>query len=111
MVGHWQAPARRAAVRLGMGITMSDKQQIGRLAFRLEGEIINAYWADQDTMEGAILLGSFRARLADLEPKLWEGFKTLMRAAMDVVLLTEVGTAGEWGGEERAPEHERSGRA
>ena len=90
---------------------MTDKQQIGRLAFRLEGEIINAYWADQDTMDGAILLGSFRARLADLEPKLLEGFKALMRAAMDTVLLLEIGAAGEWGGEEKAPEHERSERA
>ncbi len=37
---------------------MEQKKEVGRLAFRVEGDNWNAYFAKQDTMAGAIFMGS-----------------------------------------------------
>jgi len=73
--------------------------EAGRLAFRQEGEMCNAYWAPRQTsMEGALLLGSIRMNLA-VEPRgaLKEGFMALMKRTC-------------WNPAQVAPERERSGR-
>jgi len=40
-----------------------------RLAFRVEGEMWNAYAAPRDSMEGAFLLGSIHARAVENEQR------------------------------------------
>ena len=85
--------------------------QIGRLAFRREGERVNAYWAQTHTMKAAVLIGSIIVSVCDAEPELFDRFKTLMRDAFAGVVFRSVGVRPEWGGEQAAPEHERAGRA
>jgi hypothetical protein len=84
---------------------------IGRLAFRHEGESINAYWAELGTMQDAMLLGTILQTLCDSQPGLFDKFKTLMREAMGEAVFQVTGIRPEWGGEESAPENERSGHA
>jgi hypothetical protein len=56
--------SRRHAGNL-KGAVMTDKlMQVGRLAFREEGEYWNAYFAAEHTMDGALLLGSIRLGVA-----------------------------------------------
>lgn len=84
--------------------------ELGRLAFREEGEFWNAYWARrQDSMEDAILLGSIRMNLAKGGAR--EGFLTLMQAAFDVIAADVTGQTPTWGKLKAAPENERSGNA
>ena len=91
---------------------MSDQQvKVGRLAFRREGERINAYWAKPDTMAQSVMIGSILVSVCDADEKVWEGFKDLMRDAFSGIVFQEIGIRPIWGGEESAPEHERAGRA
>lgn len=89
---------------------MTDRQQIGRLAMRHEGEWWNAYYALTDTMEGAALLGSIRMTLV-ADPKRKHAFMDLMRDAVGALLKDATGVSPGWGGEHPAPEHERAGNA
>jgi hypothetical protein len=87
---------------------MSDeKKQVGRLAFRKEGEWVNAYWAMPDTMEGAIHLGSMKVGMLDKDPALFEMYRELIRIGASKLLDMP---AADWI-TEAAPEHERSGSA
>ena len=45
---------------------MSNKiSQIGRVAFRVEGENWNAYWALPDTMKGALFIASTKFAIVE----------------------------------------------
>lgn len=84
----------------------------GRLAFRVEGEMWNVYWAPQQTsMDGAVPLGSLRMSLARV-PALKDAFMQLMKDSLEVAAKDALGTEiHHWGDPARAPERERSGRA
>lgn len=49
-----------------------------RLAFKIEGDFINCYYAQMDTLSGAVLLGSLRHGLAEQDNTLWQGWKLMM---------------------------------
>jgi len=86
-------------------------EQIGRLAMRVEGDRWNAYYALPDTMEEPIFLGSIRmgAVTNDLARK--QAFMDMMRDIVSDIIEQNTGIRPQWGGPERAPEHERSGSA
>jgi hypothetical protein len=80
-----------------------------RIAFRSEGEYVNCYFADEHTMEGAMLLGSLKRSLAELGA--FQPWRELMQEAMRAVTQDALGVACEFPDEPHpAPEHERAGR-
>jgi hypothetical protein len=83
----------------------------GRIAFRVEGEWWNAYWApSQENMEGAVHLASIRMSLAE-DPAVKNGFMSLMRSGFEWSLkATGVRERPSWNDPQPAPERERAGR-
>lgn len=79
-----------------------------RLAFREEGEFVNCYLADMGTMEGAKLLASMRKPILD---EVWQEWKKLMQKQLTAAIAEVFGDIVDHFEEERAPEHERNGRA
>jgi hypothetical protein len=55
-----------------------DKKPPYRLAFKLTGDFIECYYAEIDTMHGAVLLGTLRHSLAEADDSLWQGWKLMM---------------------------------
>jgi hypothetical protein len=49
-----------------------------RLAFKIEGDFINCYYAEMDNLNGAVLLGSLRHAVAEADDSLWQGWKLIM---------------------------------
>lgn len=92
---------------------MSDElQTMGiRLAFRKEGAFVNCYVAKEETMADATLIGSMRRTCLDHSPDVWEDWKALMKRVLEFHIKTSLNLTPEWGGEHKAPEHERSGEA
>lgn len=90
---------------------MSDKAKM-RIAFREEGTMWNAYIAKPDTMEGAFLLGSIAMGVARSQPDIKAAFMEFMKVAfrqsLQDILGTEIPDEFDM---QRAPEHERSGKA
>lgn len=86
------------------------KKSIGRIAFRLEGDMWNAYWTQQTSMEGAILLGSIRVNAVVDRPTRKGEFMALMRASLSDAIRDVTGVSPSWGDPEVAPEHERASR-
>jgi hypothetical protein len=87
------------------------KTEVGRLALRVEGEFWNAYYARQGTMDGAILLGSIRISVVVENEVVKDDFMALMKQVVAASAKSALGVAMEWGGAEKAPEHERSGHS
>ncbi len=86
--------------------------KVGRLALRVEGEFWNAYYAlEQDTMDGAILLGSIKMRFVEQSTVNKEAFVNLMRDVITSIIKDAIGESSSWGDPEPAPEKERSGSA
>jgi hypothetical protein len=81
-----------------------------RLAYRKEGEFVNAYYAEPGTMEGAILLGSMRVSILDSTPGLFDDFQACMRKALEQACRNVGFDMGPWQ-VFHAPEHERTGDA
>ncbi len=90
---------------------MGDKEQMGRLAFREEGTMWNAYYALPNTMEKALLLGSLQINIAKKSPERKEAFITLMRDVIADIFEERCGVRPDWCDPQPAPEHERSGKA
>jgi hypothetical protein len=86
------------------------KKPIGRLAFRQEGNNWNAYYALQDTMEGAIFLGSIAMAFCAV-PERKAAFMALVRACLGDLMEARFGVRPDWQEPVPAPEHERSGSA
>jgi len=85
-----------------------SKQAIGRLALRDEGEFWNAYYAETDTMDGALLLGSLHMRAAQI-PARKAQFMELMKEVVGDIIQDAVGARPEWPMKaRRAPAHERA---
>jgi len=91
------------------------EQKAGRLAFRQEGEYWNAYFAEPNTMHGALHLGSIRIRFVSPGMKNHEeikaAFMNVMMDAMGAMLENVVGPVTWPDPPEPAPESERSGNA
>ncbi len=87
-----------------------EKQQVGRLAFRVEGDWWVAYYAVPSTMEGAIELGRIAMRLVQDRARK-EAFMAIMRDAISDFMADVFGQRPDDFITSRAPEHERSGRA
>jgi len=85
---------------------MSDGIRIGRMALRQEGDKWTAYYARDNTMYGALELGSIRLSFVD-RPDRKQQFMDLMRECFADHVQLEVGVRPEWGGPVKAPEHER----
>lgn len=82
-----------------------------RIAFRSEGDFVNCYYAAPDTMEGAMLLSSFRTSTLRQTQGAFAKWRELMQQIMNAACLGALG-AEPVGFETRAaPEHERSGSA
>lgn len=81
-----------------------------RIAMRCEGNFWNAYVAQPNTMEGALLLGSIAITPCKQNPEIKNAFMELMQAAFNEFLKSQgIDTIGF---ETRpAPEHEKAGRA
>jgi hypothetical protein len=81
-----------------------------RIAFRSEGEWVNAYFAEPDTMDDAILVGSVLESALEQTPGAFEAYRALMTKIMDKA-LSDIGIpAAEWV-TGPGPEHERTGNA
>jgi hypothetical protein len=84
--------------------------EVGRLAFRHEGEWWNAYWArSQHSMADAIHLGSIRMSVVEGKPEVKDAFMRLMRLAFDRTVKDVTGQKPTWSEPVRGPESERSG--
>jgi hypothetical protein len=81
-----------------------------RIAIRVEGEMINAYLAPLENMEGAILLGSIRHKVCRASRPAFDAFRALMQQAFNVAAKDALGVEAAKFDIEPAPEHERSGR-
>lgn len=91
---------------------MTEKQKVGRLAMRVEGDWWVSYYALPDTMDGALELGRVRmAIVADWQAK--ELFMALMRDAVSAILKAKTGADPIWPEPHGspAPEHERAGKS
>jgi hypothetical protein len=86
------------------------KQQIGRLAFGVEGDWWVAYYARPDSMEGAIDLGRIQMALVQDRGRK-KLFMDLMKSALGEFLRDATGGDPTWSEARPAPEHEKAGRA
>lgn len=88
-------------------------QQVGRIAFREEGDNWAAYYAMPGTMEGALFLGSIRLAVAQQNERVKIGFIDLMCELVGDIIYERFGIRGKlgWGEPVRAPEAERAGKA
>jgi hypothetical protein len=91
--------------------TSKNVQQVGRLAFRAEGDMWVAYYAQPDTMDDAITLGSLRLAIAVHSSEAKQAFIDLMTTAVGDQVELAVGVRPTWGAPATGPEHERAGRA
>lgn len=88
---------------------MTHKQQLCRVALRVEGDWWVAYCAPPDTMEGAQELGRILMTMVQDQSRK-QAFMDLMRSAVGDFLKDITGKEVQFS-TSRAPEHERAGRA
>lgn len=88
---------------------MTKQEQVGRLAFRVEGDTWVAYFAMPGTMDGALVLGSIKMALVE-DADRRRAFMEIMKGAVGDFLEGKFGEVSSWD-ERPAPEHERSGSA
>lgn len=88
----------------------ANKQEIGRLAMRVEGDNWSAYYALTDSMDKAIFLGSIRMGAVVNKPERKQAFLLMMRDIVTEILEEATGERATWGEAHAAPEHERAGR-
>jgi hypothetical protein len=82
-----------------------------RIAIRAEGQMINAYVAMANSMEGAIPIGSISRVLCDEDETLFDQFKALMTMAGTTLIEQLAGGKVLEVFERDAPEHEKAGSA
>lgn len=85
--------------------------QMGRVAFRTEGNMWNAYYALPDTMEGATYLGSIAMAAIRNNRARKEEFIQMMRSIVGEIIEQRIGQKPTWGEQENAPEHEKAGHS
>lgn len=89
---------------------MTERTKMGRAALRVEGDNWVAYYAEPDTMEGALFLASIKMKLVENEERKQQ-FMTLVRAIVGDLVEKAMGQRPSWGRTKTAPPHERSGNA
>jgi hypothetical protein len=72
-----------------------QEEPCGRLAFRVDGDFWNAYYADDDTMDDAFLLGSLHMRFVII-PERRAQFITLMQEAVGDITEEVLGMRPVW---------------
>jgi hypothetical protein len=73
--------------------------------------MVNAYYAEQHTMQGAVLIGSLRRSLAD-RPGVFDEWRQFMQERFADLAEEALGVRPAFPDDPvPAPEHERSGRA
>lgn len=72
------------------------KWPAGRIAFRSEGQMWNAYFALPHTMEGALLIGSIARAAVENHPDRKERFMALMRDILSDFLHEQTGERPSW---------------
>ena len=87
------------------------EEEVGRLAFRIEGDYWQAYYALPDTMDGALELGKIQMAIVRVSAERKEAFAALMWAGVADIIEAETGERPHRTDPVRAPEHERAGRA
>lgn len=88
------------------------KEQVGRLAMRVEGSDWVAYYAMPGTMEGALRLGSCTMAFVTRSPDRKAAFMGMMQEAVADLIEDATGQRPVWpNAPTKAPEHERAGRA
>jgi hypothetical protein len=89
---------------------MKGSYQVGRLAFRVEGDNWCCYYAKPGTMEGAALMATIAVGLVR-DPERKQMFMDLMKHALSDFIEDSTGHRPEIWNEKTAPEDERSGSA
>jgi len=89
---------------------LTSKNQVGRIAMRSEGEYWNAYFAQNNTMEDALLLGSIRLSLVDTQ-NLKDAYLAMISAMFQASIGKITGGKDILMPPKAAPECERSGNA
>jgi len=84
--------------------TTDPRAQVGRIAFRVEGDWWVAYYAMPDTMDKALRLASIQMAIVTDNPVRRQTFMDLIRS-----YVKEIVPAFEIADTQTAPEHERSG--
>lgn len=74
-----------------------------RIAFRAEGEFVNAYLAKPNTMAGSVHLASFSKQVLDVQRETWHEYMELVQRA-----IQRLGAKVDFT-TQPAPEHERAG--
>lgn len=91
---------------------MNPQTEVGRLAFRREGDDWNAYWTPmQHNFDGAQKLGSIRMVMVKESNVLKMEFMALMQKAFEIVIANLQQGEVTWGKPKRAPEAERAGHS
>lgn len=79
-----------------------------RVAFREEGEWVNAYFASPETMEGAVLMASIRRTVLDADrPRAFDTFHALLRQSMTQMCVGIGAPPSSWK-VNQAPDHEKT---
>jgi hypothetical protein len=86
---------------------MSSYKEVGRLAFRIEGNNWTAYWALPDTLKDAVFLGAISMALAQ-NPARKDAFQALIRDGVADLMEELYGERPDIV-TRPAPESERSG--
>lgn len=86
-----------------------DKQQVARVAMRVEGDWWVAFLAEPGTMEGALELGRIRMTVVQ-DPGRKQAFMGTFSSFVAEILEEQFGERPEMP-VQPAPEHERAGRA
>jgi hypothetical protein len=87
---------------------MAVKIESGRLAFRVEGEFWNCYYAASNSMEGAIFMGSILMILVQDNEANKRRFMGLMKSCLEYMMKTIGVDLEGWSRLREAPEHERT---
>lgn len=82
-----------------------------RIAFRVEGPMVNVYLALQDSMKEAMLIGSCMKSILDVDRKQFEMFREIMQNGIAVAIKDTLGVDVHHFGIEPAPEHEKAGNS
>jgi hypothetical protein len=82
-----------------------------RLAFREEGGVINAYFADNDTMDDAIFMASISKKLCEADREIFQRWREVVGDGFAAFVQATTGTRPIIGEVEAAPEHEKAGHA
>ena len=82
-----------------------------RIAFRVEGNMVNVYLAMTGSMNEAMLIGSCMKSILSVSPRQFEQFREIMQAGIAAAVKDTLGVDVHHFGLEPAPEHERSGNS